>query len=77
MLQSNTIKAIIALLLALLVQGCGRKNPLFLPPQPLKPTAENKEKVVPPGPIASQVAPSLSLQPGQAIQNQSETQKQP
>ncbi len=37
MLMSKTTTAGIMLLLALLMQGCGRKAPLFLPQVPAKP----------------------------------------
>jgi predicted small lipoprotein YifL len=75
MYQSNTIKAVIMLLLALLMQGCGRKNPLFLPPPPVKPVAEVKAPAEPPRPAASQVAPAQAIQPEQSIQNQPEIKK--
>jgi predicted small lipoprotein YifL len=73
--QSNTIRAVILLLLALLMQGCGRKAALFLPPPPIKPAAEAKVPIEPPLPATSQVAPAQSIQTVPSIQIQPETKK--
>lgn len=57
------------LLLVLQLQGCGRKGPLYMPQEPVKPVAESKVK-------AEQVAtePNQSV-PNQTIPSQTDLKK--
>ena len=64
MLMSKTTAAGIMLLSVLLVQGCGRKGPLFMPQMPAKPVALAKDQTAQSQPV-----------PTQPIQLQSETKK--
>jgi predicted small lipoprotein YifL len=59
--MSKTARAAMMLLLALLLQGCGRKGPLFMLP--------------PPVPASSAPAEQKPANPVQAAPNQPETKK--
>lgn len=58
MLMSKTTTAGIMLLLALLMQGCGRKAPLFLPQVPAKPVPAATVQPEPAQAAPSQTIPS-------------------
>jgi len=74
MLISKTTAAGIMLLLALLLQGCGRKGPLFMPQVAAKPVAAEKAQAESSPAIQSQPVPSQPL-PNQIIPSQPETNK--
>ncbi|TAJ77403.1 MAG: hypothetical protein EPO42_10125 [Gallionellaceae bacterium] len=44
MRKSNLVPASIMLLMVLVLQGCGRKGPLFLPKNSVPPTQSEPEK---------------------------------
>lgn len=69
MLMSKTATAGVMLLLVLLVQGCGRKGPLFMPQMPAKPAMAAKDQTA-----QSQPVPTQPL-PNQIIPSQPETKK--
>ena len=60
MFKSQTAIAGILLLLVLLVQGCGRKGPLFMPQMPAKPVVAAKDQTAQSQPVPTQ---PLQLQP--------------
>jgi len=66
---SRTAFAGILLLLVLLLQGCGRKGPLFMSQEPLLPVPAEQTK-----PEQAQSAPVQTNQ-SQPVPNQSETTK--
>ena len=74
MLISKTTAAGIILLSALLVQGCGRKGPLFMPQVAAKPVAAEKAQAELSTAIQSQPVPSQPL-PNQLIPSQPENKK--
>lgn len=58
MTMSRTAIAGILLLLILLLQGCGRKGPLFMPQVPAMPAPAVKDQPAQSQPVPSQITPS-------------------
>ena len=65
----RTVFAGILLLLVLLLQGCGRKGPLFMSQEPLKPVPAEQAR-----PEQAQSAPVQTIQ-SPSVPNQSEITK--
>lgn len=63
-----------ALLLLVLLQGCGRKGPLFMPQVPAKPAPAAPAQPAQSQPEQTQTVPDQTIQ-NQAVPNQSEPKK--
>jgi predicted small lipoprotein YifL len=74
MFISKPVFAGTMLLLVLLLQGCGRKGPLFMPQAPAKPVPAAPSQPAHSQPEQTQAVP-VQMTPGQIIPSQTEPNK--